>query len=110
MNTITDRPPAGTRDLREAAMKFLARGDTAADLSARAADVRYAGRIAALCGITVAEAQADLDEIAEAVARLEAEHLTPADCRRLLGWSPELTARVLAEKAALAASGALSAA
>jgi hypothetical protein len=114
MATLTDLHPAGTPELRDAAMKFIAKGDSAEGLRAAAADPRYVRDLARACGITPAEARGDLLAIAPAVEELEAGGLTPPDCRRLLGWSPELTRRVLAEAAAArarrAASGTQSAA
>jgi hypothetical protein len=83
---LLDAPhPAGSPELRDAAMKFLARGDTAEVLRGRAADPRYAGRLAELTGITPAEAAGDLLEIAAAVDAVTAEGLTREQCYSRLG-------------------------
>jgi hypothetical protein len=89
MTTITDQDPAATRELREAAMKFLARGDTGAVMRARAADPRYTGVIAFMSGMTADEAEADMLAIAADVEAVEAEGLTPYDCYLLLGLDKE---------------------
>lgn len=92
------RPPAYAPDFRGAAVRYLAQGRTAGGM--RSAAPAEAARLASLCGLAQAEAEGFLLAIADAMDVIAAVGIAAEDCRDLLGWSPEFTARVLAEAAA----------
>jgi hypothetical protein len=91
------RPPAYAPDFRGAAVRYLAQGRTAGGM--RSAAPAEAARLAGLCGLTQAEAEGFLLAIADAMDVIAAAGIAAGDCRDLLSWPPEFTARVLAETA-----------
>jgi hypothetical protein len=86
-STLADSPPAGPAPLitREDAVKFLAGGHTALGLLTTAAHPATVRSVAGLSGKTQQEVRAELLALSAGVGRLEAEGLTPAQCRVRLG-------------------------
>lgn len=85
MTTIADRPVTGiTPGLMEAAMYCTARGRTAQYMRDRAEDVLLTGRVAAVLGITLADARDQMLGTAMAIEVVEAKGLTPEQCYFLL--------------------------
>jgi hypothetical protein len=80
------------------AMKFYATGRTAAGLRAQAADPETVAMIAAGSLETEDEVRAMMLALADGVAQIAADGLTPADCWKLLGWSPDFVRALLASE------------
>jgi hypothetical protein len=97
---MTVTPSEGSAS-RQAAMKFYATGRTAAGLQAQAADPETVAVIAARTPATEHEVRAEILALADGIDKIAAEGLTPADCWKLLGWTPDFVEALLAPKGAV---------
>jgi hypothetical protein len=96
--TVTEiRAQGSTAPLatREDALKFMAVGRTSADLLANAASPSTVAAVAAQAGATLRHIRNVMLALSAAVGELEAEGITPPDCWRILGWSPEFVEELL---------------
>ena len=82
MTTLEDRPPA--TGLRAAAMRCIAFGRTAEYMRNQAEDILTAGRVAAILGITLADARDQMLAVSAWIDIIEAEGITPEQCYFLL--------------------------
>lgn len=102
MTTTLDHPappPAEHRVTREDALKFMARGHTAASLLAHAANPGTIRTLAEGAGLTPQEARNLVFTTSLAVGRLEAEDMTPEKCWDALGWDLAFVEEMLAPPA-----------
>jgi hypothetical protein len=95
METEMTVTPSERSDSRQAAMKFYATGRTAAGLQAQAADPQTVAMIAAWIPATEDKVRAEMLALADGIDQITAEGLTPADCWKLLGWSPDFVEALL---------------
>jgi hypothetical protein len=99
MTQMLDHPApseAEPRATREDAMKFMARGHTAAGLLARAACPQTVRYLCDRAGETPRGARNLIFALSAALGRLEAEGMTPAKCWDELGWDLEFVEEVIA--------------
>ena len=96
---MTVTPGEGS-DSRQAAMIFYATGRTAEGLQAQAADADTVAAVAAKSAETEDEARAVMLALADGINQIAAEGLTPPDCWKQLGWSPDFAAALLTSEGA----------
>ena len=85
MQTLAESPPAGPpTGLRAAAMRCIAFGRTAQYMRNQAEDILTAGRVAAILGITLADARDQMLAVSAWIDIIEAEGITPEQCYFLL--------------------------